>query len=64
MAQTLTLKRVMELWTDIPVIYTITSTDTPRVYNVHVQVDPIACINKESESLSGDYVVHAEGVTL
>ena len=64
MSEPLTLKRIMELWEGIPVVYTITSVEGEwNTYKVHVQVIPSKIIS-ENKVIEGTYIVHSKGGVL
>lgn len=64
MTSDLTLKRIMELWEGIPVVYTITSIEGEwNTYKVHVQVIPSKIIS-ENKLIEGNYIVKTKGGVL
>ena len=59
--QRITLKRLHEVWGDIPIIVTIGSEDEQGQRIIHVQVRPDACINCNIEQ---DYILEVDHAPL
>jgi hypothetical protein len=62
---TMTLKRIMELWEGIPVIYTITSVEGEwNTYHVNVKVRDEAKIHPGCQYFEGNYIVKSTNLVL